>query len=212
MGENHSESFEALSLDNYCPVPQTVINVANYTRSKSNLDQVYSSRNHKVDRENVLPSNRQKGQSLQKSNLLKQNNKDGGNDRTYKNNIIKHSASEANINRGSTTAVGPRSRKNSFTKPIRQSNVFNNNSSKIPLNSARVEKAIIKPIPIITATPVELYVSPKVSPDSSLQDDDFVPVYISRPIGLDLDEFLPVSIYFSHNPLCRECSNLTSAR
>lgn len=54
-----------------------------------------------------------------------------------------------------------------------------------------------KSIQIISSSPVDSYTSPKMSPDDNSQDDDFVPVSIDRPVGLDLDDFLPVSFGFN---------------
>lgn len=88
------------------------------------------------------------------------------------------------------------SRKNSFSRPSRNSSVPN--VSKIPnLNSARtVERNITKSLPV-SNTPVDIYVSSKISPEERpAEEDEFVPVSIDKAVGLDLDDFLPVSNLF----------------
>jgi katanin p80 WD40 repeat-containing subunit B1 len=109
------------------------------------------------------------------------------------NSIIKHSVSEANISKTSMSSRSS-SRKNSFSRSSRNSSVPN--VSKIPMNSARTEKngPVKAPPSYITSTPVDIYVNSKISPDSSPSEEvEFVPVSIDRPVGLDLDDFLPVS-------------------
>jgi hypothetical protein len=109
------------------------------------------------------------------------------------NSIIKHSVSEANISKTSMSSKSS-SRKNSFSRSSRNSSVPN--VSKIPMNSARTEKngPVKAPPSYITSTPVDIYVNSKISLDSSPSEEvEFVPVSIDRPVGLDLDDFLPVS-------------------
>lgn len=108
--------------------------------------------------------------------------------------IIKHSISEVNISKSTTTSTRNSSRKNSFSKPSRNSSVPN--VSKIPMNSARNnDKSILnnKISPTyITSPPVDIYVNSKISPDNTPPGEEFVPVALDRPVGLDLDEFVPV--------------------
>lgn len=191
------ENFKALSLDSRinCPEsPQPVKSSTTYSRSKSNLDQVYSSRQAKQEVQEV-PSNKQKAQPNHKPNYQRQSSRENAAEKNHRNNLIKHSASDANISKSSNiSSTKIVSRKNSFSKPSRNLSVPNVNVSKIPLNSSRNERSVPKSIHIISNSPVDSYSSPKISPDESSPDDDFVPVSIDRPVGLDLDDFLPVSI------------------
>ncbi|KAI4464785.1 katanin p80 subunit [Holotrichia oblita] len=190
------ENFKALSLDSRinCPEsPQPIKSSTTYSRSKSNLDQVYSSRVSKQEVQDV-PSNKQKAQSNHKPNYQRQSSRENAAEKNHRNNLIKHSASDANISKSSNiSSTKIVSRKNSFSKTSRNLSVPNVNVSKIPLNSSRNERSVPKSIHIISNSPVDSYSSPKISPDESSQDDDFVPVSIDRPVGLDLDDFLPKS-------------------
>lgn len=199
LGEIPSESFEALSLDNninYRQSPPPQLNSSPYSRSKSNLDQVYVSRLSKQDRENVLPNtNKVKTQSFQKFNLQRQSScKDVPEKLPKSNNNIKHSVSDAVLSKSSNVSSRNISRKNSFSRPSRNSSVPN--VSRIPTSARPVEKPVpIKPIPVIPNAPVDIYVTPvstKLSPEEKPQDE-YVPTAVDKPVGLILDDFLPVS-------------------
>ncbi|RZB38685.1 katanin p80 WD40 repeat-containing subunit B1, partial [Asbolus verrucosus] len=216
-----NDNFEALSLDNninsYSPPP--AVTSSQYSRSKSNLDQVYVSRLTKQqDRENILPAaNKNKTQqqppqqppsstprwlNLRDSSqtltvdfcrfyLQRQSScKDVPESAPKPSSIIKHSVSDANISKSSVSSRNS-SRKNSFSRPNRNSSVPN--VSKIPMNSARLtDKNVKSSTPYISSAPVDIYVSSKISPDNSPpEEDEFVPVSVDRPVGLDLDDFLP---------------------
>ncbi|KRT81928.1 hypothetical protein AMK59_5986, partial [Oryctes borbonicus] len=189
------ENFKALSLDgriNCSESPKPLKSSTTYSRSKSNLDQVYSSRQSKQEPQDV-PSNKQKAQTNHKPNYQRQGSRESAAEKNHRNNLIKHSASDANISKSSNvSSTKIASRKNSFSKTSRNLSVPNVNASKIPLNSSRSERSVPKSIQIITNSPVDSY-SPKISPDESSQDDDFVPVSVDRPVGLELDDFLPKS-------------------
>lgn len=63
------------------------------------------------------------------------------------------------------------------------------NVSKVP-HSAR---GPVKPLPLAS---VDVYVAPsQISPDDD-PTEEFVPTSVDKPVGLDLDDFLPVSILF----------------
>ncbi|KAG5876724.1 hypothetical protein JTB14_015513 [Gonioctena quinquepunctata] len=189
LGDIITDSFEALSLDNninnYKNSPPQ-LNSNHYSRSKSNLDQVYNSRQQ--NRENILP-NINKTKPAPKFALQRQSSCKDVPEKVPKASNIKHSVSEANINKGSVSSRNS-SRKNSFSKPSRNSSVPN--VSKIPnLNSARIiEKGPVKPIAL---TPVDIYVNSRISPEERPieEDEDFIPVSLDKPVGLDLDDFLP---------------------
>lgn len=100
----NSDSFEALSLDNtvnnYRNSPPPAINTNKYSRSKSNLDQVYVSRLVKQqNRENILP-NINKTKPVAKFALQRQSSCKDVPEVVPKTGSIKHSVSEANINNG----------------------------------------------------------------------------------------------------------------
>ncbi|KAJ3661231.1 hypothetical protein Zmor_005637 [Zophobas morio] len=216
-----TDNFEALSLDNninnYTPPPAVMS--SQYSRSKSNLDQVYVSRLTKQqDRENIVPSSNKNKQQVPQQpqpqqqqqqqqppppqhmqtprfHLQRQSScKDVPESSPKSNSIIKHSVSEANISKTTMSSKNNNSsRKNSFSRPSRNSTSTSvPNVSKIPTNSARTgDKTVKSPPSYITSTPVDIYVSSKISPDNSPTEEEFVPVSIDRPVGLDLDDFLP---------------------
>lgn len=108
LGDHHmTENLEALSLDNsvnnYHNSEPPAISPNKYSRSKSNLDQVYLSRLSKQqDRENILPNNKPT-KPAPKFSLQRQTSVKEGAERTRtksQSDGIKHSASEANISRG----------------------------------------------------------------------------------------------------------------
>nr|XP_023023531.1 katanin p80 WD40 repeat-containing subunit B1 [Leptinotarsa decemlineata] len=189
LGDLITDSFEALSLDNdinnYKNDPSQD-NSKHYSRSKSNLDQVYN--NRQQNRENILP-NINKTKPSTKFALQRQSSYKDVPEKVPKAGNIKHSVSEANITKGSVSSRNS-SRKNSFSKPSRNSSVPN--VSKIPnLNSARIiEKGPVKPIML---SPVDIYVNSRISPEEKPveEDEDFYPMSIDKPVGLDLDDFLP---------------------
>lgn len=80
------------------------------------------------------------------------------------------------------------SRKNSFSKPNRNSSVPN--VSAIKNNTKNIETP--RSLHIVNP-PVDLYVNNKLSPDQAPMDNEFVPSSIDRPVGVDFDDFLPVS-------------------
>lgn len=211
LEDEHWENFKALSLDGRinCPESQklTKTTTTTYSRSKSNLDQVYTSRltrQEVIQDQQQIPSNKHKiiqtqpqQTQNQKSNYQRQGSRENA-EKNHRNNLIKHSASDANLSKSSNQSSVKivSSRKNSFSKSSRNSSVpnVNNTTSKIPLNSSRSERSVPKSIQIISSSPpTDSYNSLKVSPDESSQEDDFVPVSNDRPVGLDLDDFLPVS-------------------
>ncbi|XP_057657568.1 katanin p80 WD40 repeat-containing subunit B1 isoform X1 [Diorhabda carinulata] len=191
LGNIITESLEALSLDNDInnyKNSNMQLTVNHYSRSKSNLDQVYENRKQKDNRENILP-NINKTKQAAKFVLQRQSScKDVPEKPPKTSTNIKHSVSEANINKGSQSSRTS-FRKNSFSKPSRNSTSVPN-VSKIPnVNSAR--SAVVKST---TLPQVDIYVS-SVSANYEeriVEDRDmFIPVSLDRPVGLDLDEFLP---------------------
>ncbi|XP_019756427.1 katanin p80 WD40 repeat-containing subunit B1 isoform X4 [Dendroctonus ponderosae] len=192
LGDNMTENVEALSLDNsvnnYLNSDSEPPNISpnKFSRSKSNLDQVYLRRLTKQqDRENILPSNKPK--PAPKFSLQRQTSVKEGTERIRtksQSDGMKHSASEASITRG-TNSSRVTSRKNSFSKPSRNSSVPNVSAVKNIRNS-EVPKSIH-----ITNRPVDLYVK-KLSPDDiPVEENEFVPSCIDRPVGVDFDDFLP---------------------
>lgn len=186
------------NINHYSP-PSTYTSTK-YSRSKSNLDQVYVSRLTKQqDRENNISNiNKNKNQQLSTPRFYLQRQsscKDVPENTSKTSSIIKHSVSDANISKNSLSSRNS-SRKNSFSKPSRNSSVPN--VSKIP-SARNIDKVVpVKTqLSYITSTSEDGYVSSKLSPDSSPSEEvEFVPVSIDRPVGLDLDDFLPVSVIF----------------
>lgn len=103
---------------------------------------------------------------------------------------MKHSASDVNVNRGLTTSRVA-SRKNSFSKPVRNASVPNVTAIKNNLRNSNPPKTlhIVNPHP-------EYYVK-KLSPEDRTpeeEEEEFVPSCIDRTVGVDFDDFLPVII------------------
>ncbi|XP_022913549.1 katanin p80 WD40 repeat-containing subunit B1 [Onthophagus taurus] len=203
VNERWNNTEHPSSLDeriNCVPFPKPVKNPPSpYTRSKSNLDQVYSTKIAKAEKDEVQ-TNKPKVQQAPKHAIQRQHSRGNAQEKTNNhrnNNAIKHSASDANISKSLSSArQNNHVRKNSFSKPNRILSVPNVTSSKIPLNSNRSEHNVPKSVPIMQTQPIDIYVSPKSSPEESLQNnefDDFIPVSIDKPVGLDLDDFLPKS-------------------
>ncbi|XP_060517418.1 katanin p80 WD40 repeat-containing subunit B1 [Cylas formicarius] len=190
------ENFEALSLDNnlnnYHNSDPPTIAPNQYSRSKSNLDQVYLSRlTRQQERENLQTTNANRIKNVPKFNLQRQGSVKDVPEKVPKGAGIKHSASEANINKGYSSSRNV-SRKNSFSKPSRNSSVPNVSITKAT-NGARInDKPAIRPVSI-SNQPVDIYVrSSKLSPDEvPVEEPEFIPTYIDKPVGLELDDFLP---------------------
>uniref|UniRef100_A0A1Y1KUQ5 Katanin p80 WD40 repeat-containing subunit B1 n=1 Tax=Photinus pyralis TaxID=7054 RepID=A0A1Y1KUQ5_PHOPY len=189
LAEIGSESLEALSLDDTVNCNHNsslpLFNSTPYSRSKSNLDQIFAS--PRSDPEIVLPKiNSVKQQLYQKFNLQRQSSCKDVPEKLPKNNI-KHSMSEVTLNKSSVVTSRNISRKNSFSKPTRNSSVPN--VSRIPTTAKQLEKSVP-----VKSQPVDIYVnnnnSTKVSPEGSLSDD-YIPAAVDKPVGLDLDDFLP---------------------
>lgn len=181
-----SESFEALSLDNnvnYSQSPPSVLSPTSYSRSKSNLDQMYINKFAKPE---------PKPQNYQRVDLHRQSSYKEVPEKIPNNNNIRHSISDMNISKSVGSSKVP-SRKNSFSKPHRNSSVPN--VTKIP--NLQVGKNIEKPVntmktvAVNTGRHIDIYVSPKMSPT----EDEVIPVCAEKPVGLDMDDFLPVSTF-----------------
>lgn len=174
------ESIEAISLDDNINYPKQTFPVQ-YSRSKSNLDQVYDRPKAKRDTENVQPTRSQRisMQNSLKLNLQRQRSCKDAPDDPPKNNNIRHCVSEANITRSSGVGSRNQSRKNSISKPSHNSSVPN--ISKNPSGNVAIKRNM------------NIYVSsPKLSPDEEYAPkDDYVPMPVDRPVGLDLSDFLP---------------------
>ncbi|CAG9767471.1 unnamed protein product [Ceutorhynchus assimilis] len=207
LGDHHlSENFEALSLDNnvnhYHNSEPPAISPNKYSRSKSNLDQVYLSRLTKQqDRENILPpANNKTPKPAPKISLQRQtSNKEGVERSRTKSQSeagIKHSASEANINRGTNASSKANSRKSSFSKPTpRNFTSVPNVSTATKINNARNQETTRRTLNLTNniRQPVDIYVASKLSPEdrTPVEEKDFVPSSLDRPVGVDFDDFLP---------------------
>lgn len=186
------ENFEALSLDNDTSCESSpVLSPTAYSRSKSNLDQVYFTQLAKQERENILPNieKPQKAPKVQRLNLQRQSSCKEVPEKISKNNAIRHSVSVSDVSKAisSRTSV----RKNSFSKSV--------GLSGIP-NLARVRHSDrtnipVKSVPLSSSTPiVDLYVSPKISPGTP-PEEEFVPAMADEAYGLNINDFLPVSLF-----------------
>lgn len=200
MDEKAEETFEALSLDTMtydspAQLQPPALTSTAYSRSKSNLDQVYYSHLAKQhERENILPENNdkpiQKPQKVQKQlSLQRQSSCKEVPEKISKNNTIRHSVSEMNINK-STVTSRVSSRKNSFSKG-------SGGLQRIPQTPLRAMDRTnipVKAVPLSTSTPiVDIYVSPKILPETPTEDDSFVPALPDKAYGLNINDFLPVS-------------------
>lgn len=184
-----TENFEALSLDesvnNYRNSAPPVMSPNQYSRSKSNLDQVYISRLAKQqDRENNVSNAKTK--PVAKFGYQRQSSVKEGSERIKdKSNLnasIKHSVSEVNITKGGNVNSRNPSRKNSFSRPNRK---FSEPNVSVIKSNLRIP--VDKP-----SAPVDIYVSSKLSPDESpVEENEFVPVSNDRPVGINFDDFLP---------------------
>lgn len=155
--------------------------------------QVYLSRLTKQqDRENILPNNtKTKPAPKLNNNLQRQSSVKESNDRIRtksQSDGMKHSASDVNVNRGLTTSRVA-SRKNSFSKPIRNASVPNVTAIKNNLSNLNSPKTL----PIANPSPPEYY-GKKLSPTDRTPEEEFVPSCIDRTVGVDFDDFLPVII------------------
>lgn len=198
-----AETFEALSLDAITydssppQPPPPVLSSTTYPRSKSNLDQVYYGHLAKQERETIIPdtdrTNTQKTKKVQKLSLQRQSSCKEVPEKISKNNAIRHSVSEMNINK-STTTSRVSSRKNSFSK----SGGYSSSLQKIqqtPMRPVDRDRTNI-PVPLSSSTPiVDIYVSPKISPETSPEDEEtFVPALPDEAYGLNINDFLPVNM------------------
>lgn len=90
------------------------------------------------------------------------------------------------------------SRKNSFSKPTRKTSTSVPNVSKISnLNINRTsERNLVKGTHITASeTYMNSRISPEESPSNEEEEESVIPVPVDRPVGLDFNDFLPVSIY-----------------
>ncbi|XP_017774062.1 PREDICTED: katanin p80 WD40 repeat-containing subunit B1 [Nicrophorus vespilloides] len=199
LGECMDKSFEALSLDhsvNYrqasppsTPSTPSTLNTT-YARSKSNLDQVYN-RNSKLEPKPPLQVKVQPSTKfgLQRQSSCKESGDKPGALKSSGN--IRHSVSDVNLNKN-LSARNNNSRKNSFSKPTVKITASVPNVSKIPRNNER-------PLRPVQITPVDVYVSPKISPDDEIStENQFIPISIDKPVGLPVDDFLPTQHSYRH--------------
>lgn len=171
----------------YDPPPPPVLSPTAYSRSKSNLDQVYYSHLAKQERESILPDTEkiQKAQKVQKVGLQRQSSCKEVPEKISKSNAIRHSVSEANINR-TTASSKVSSRRSSFSRGVQS-------LSKIPQTPRA--NIPVKAVPVSSSTPiVDIYVSPKISPETPPPEDEFVPAMADEAYGLNINDFLPVRI------------------
>lgn len=166
------------------PPPQPVLSPTAYSRSKSNLDQIYYSHLGKQEQPPDIEKPTQKTQKVQKLSLQRQSSCKEVPEKMSKSNAIRHSVSEVNINK-STVPSRVSSRKNSFSKGSLQ---------KIPQTPLRAMDRTNIPVPFVSSTPiVDNYVSPKISPVTPPEEDGFVPALPDEAYGLNINDFLPVS-------------------
>lgn len=194
--------------------PSQVISATPIARSQSNLDSVYRSRKLKLDSENI-DNNKNKNQILSKYQLQRQYScKDVPEKlpKNHDNNGIKHSTSEINLNNVRSSNTN-NTRKNSFSnnKPSRNASNSNiPNVSRIP-NPRNLDKNndIHNSNPkndvhrtnqnnatdIVNINSTQHYHTVQRSSELTENKPGLVKVPVDKPIGLDLEEFLPVSIF-----------------
>ncbi|XP_018326906.1 katanin p80 WD40 repeat-containing subunit B1 [Agrilus planipennis] len=216
LGEVISDKIEALSLDTiHNSTPASHVSSTSYSRSKSNLDYIFRKKQQATKPTEseppvvVVPSQTKPKPLVPvpppKFALNRQNSCKDVPEKLPKNDI-KHSVSEANLQTKNLLVSSSRnaSRKNSFSKPIRNfTSTPNIPVSKIPGSAKITERAaVVKPVPNVTVgAPVDIFVTPvsrKISKDR--QESDYVPATVDRPVGLDLDDFLPKN----HQPYGKE--------
>ncbi|CAH0557594.1 unnamed protein product [Brassicogethes aeneus] len=198
LGEITSDSFEALSLDNninnYHKSPPPASSPAQYSRSKSNLDQVYAS---KLTKENILPNINRTGRTVApRYNLQRQSSCKDVPEKDKiptRSNNMRHSVSEdTNVNKGSMSSRVSL-RKNSITssRPVRTS--VPNLTKVPPPNSARTNRIDRVKLNLITnGDQVDIYLPSKISPEERPpKEESYVPVSIDKPVGIIFDDFLP---------------------
>lgn len=191
--------MEALSLDNninYKVNKEPVVS-SPYSRSKSNLEQVYA--NKKVTQQNLLNTTKSKTNIGSKYNLQRQSSCKENSEKTPRNDI-KQSRSDASINRNSNAIPKLFSKRNLSSIKTHSSP----NISKSNLNEKNnIKQSNIKSNQIIMLTSnyssstITTAIQKRDSPDDSPISDEYLPNELDRPVGLTLEEFLPVSVYFT---------------
>lgn len=107
-----------------------------------------------------------------------------------KNNSIRHSVSEANINKSSVPSRVS-SRKSSFSRGSTFSGL--QKVQQTPLRAVDRTNIPVKAVPLSSSTPiVDIYVSPKISPETPPEEEGFVPALPDEAYGLNINDFLPV--------------------
>lgn len=194
LGDNTSENIEALSLDNSVNYQTSLPTVlcTTYIRSKSNLDQVYAS---KVTKQESNDS-RYKLQ-VGRLKLQRQSSCKDPSSEKVKPNDIKHSISDANISKNSSTSTKNLSRRNSFSKTTPRNNSVPNMSKIATAIPKSNDKSVpSKGIPVKINAPVDIYISPKIaSAEDTSNSNDYIHTIRDKPAGLSFDDFLPVSLH-----------------
>lgn len=206
-----SESFEALSLDNTInnyhnmsppPIP---IRPKTYARSISNLDQVYENKRPPENKPQSFLPNINKSKiynNITKTPLSRQTS--CNNDTTKNNNYpIRQTISDINLTKNNITSSKSNlsSRRGSISKPVPPKTLKTNNlnNAKNGTNSnvtTPIEPKLLFPLNGVTSNP-NIYITSSHSPEeprsttSSLGDEDFVPISIDKPAGLEVNDFLP---------------------
>lgn len=172
-----------------------ILNSTPISRSQSNLDTVFKSRQSKLDTEVTNDKNKNKTQLSQKYQIQRNySNKDiPENLPKHNDNGIKHSASEVNLSNFKINR--PVSRKNSFSKNRNATSIPN--VSRIPSsvsnkneNHKNESSTLMKNEEY--STPVSTHFT-KSSVDVETKPS-LIKTPLDRPVGLDLEEFLPVSL------------------
>lgn len=176
-------------------IEHQIIHTTPVARSQSNLDTLFKSRKLKLDSE-INDNNKSKSQVGQKFQLQRQYSCKDVPEKLPKTNDngIRHSASEINLN---NIKSRPNSRKNSFSKPSRNTtNIPNISRIPNPLNNKTNENHVsASKNEVLKANDVNSTSTHYHSTKSSEveQKPSLVKVPVDKPIGLDLEEFLPVS-------------------
>lgn len=181
-----------------------VITATPIARSQSNLDSVYKSRKLKLDSDidNNKNKNTQIGQKYQLQRQYSCKDVPEKLPKNHDNNGIKHSASEINLNNIKQGNQTNQSRKNSFSKTSRNTlNIPNvsripnphakNNDTHTVVNSVKIEVHRTNN-DLANLNSAHHYHNIKSSEPE--KKASLVKVPVDKPIGLDLEEFLPVSI------------------
>ncbi|XP_044750458.1 katanin p80 WD40 repeat-containing subunit B1 isoform X2 [Coccinella septempunctata] len=199
------DSFEALSLDNSINNYRNTHIPTQYSRSKSNLEQIYD--NNKAakgqeERENFLPNINKTNLHVPKKKITGINRQSSCQDERVapKNNFnIRQSLSDANItknNNQKTVKVpdGFATRNNNQIPPrnLSRKGSFSRTREAVPaIKIGRSVPAESENISMLSSRTSDIYIPSKLLPDEPVRQTEYIPGALDKPVGLNIDDFLP---------------------